>query len=63
MRVIVDLEKCVAAGNCVSAAPGVFDQEVDGMVVVLQEHPTEAERDAARKAAQICPAMAITIEE
>ncbi len=40
MRVIVDVEKCVASGNCVMADPDVFDQrEEDGIVILLNESP------------------------
>ena len=64
MRVIVDTEKCIASGNCVMNAPDVFDQrEEDGIVVLLSEHPTPEQADAARQAARVCPAMAILVEE
>jgi ferredoxin len=33
------------------------------MVVLLQENPPEEERQAVRMAAQICPALAITVED
>jgi len=32
MRVTVDQDRCIAAGQCVAAAPDVFDQrDEDGM--------------------------------
>jgi ferredoxin len=64
VRVVVDFEKCVGAGNCVAAAPAVFDQQDDdGLVLVLDETPPSAEHEAARRAGRLCPANAITIEE
>ena len=45
-------------------APKVFDQDQDdGMVIVLQEHPAPADQESARIAVRVCPASVITIEE
>ena len=64
MKVLVDQDRCVAAGNCVVGAPDVFDQrEEDGIVVLLQVEPPEDLYAAVREAAITCPALAITIEE
>ncbi|MCX4404668.1 ferredoxin [Streptomyces sp. NPDC059837] len=64
MKVVVDEEKCVAAGQCVAAAMDVFDQrEDDGIVVVLNENPPAELADEVRNAAAVCPALAIRIEE
>ncbi|MEU6539125.1 ferredoxin [Streptomyces sp. NPDC047000] len=64
MKVVVDEEKCVAAGQCVAAATDVFDQrEDDGIVVVLDENPPAELADGVRTAAAVCPALAIRIEE
>ena len=64
MKVAVDEEKCVAAGQCVSAAMDVFDQrDEDGVVVLLNENPPAELADDVRNAATVCPALAIRIEE
>jgi ferredoxin len=64
MRVIVDREKCVAAGQCVIEAEDVFDQsDEDGVVVLLQESPPADRLEAVRRAAELCPSMAITVTE
>ncbi|MEU6200737.1 ferredoxin [Streptomyces sp. NPDC047061] len=64
MKVIIDESKCVAAGQCVSAAMDVFDQrEEDGIVVVLNENPPAELADAVREAAAVCPALAIRIAD
>ncbi|MEK8170133.1 ferredoxin [Streptomyces sp. M19] len=64
MKVIIDQDKCVAAGQCVLAAPDVFDQrDEDGVVVLLQEHPAPELHDDVRQAAQLCPALAIEVDE
>ncbi|MEV4235335.1 MULTISPECIES: 4Fe-4S domain-containing protein [unclassified Nocardia] len=64
MKVVIDEDKCVAAGQCVAAAAEVFDQrDEDGIVVLLNEHPSAQQAEDVRQAAAICPAMAISIEE
>ncbi|MFI1357924.1 ferredoxin [Streptomyces sp. NPDC020898] len=64
MKVVVDEEKCVAAGQCVSAAMDVFDQrDEDGIVVLLNEYPPAELAADVRDAAAVCPALAIRIEE
>jgi ferredoxin len=64
MRVIVDLEKCIASGSCVTADPDVFDQrEEDGVVLLLNESPSPEHRDSVMNAARVCPAMAIAVED
>ncbi|WP_433710313.1 ferredoxin [Nocardia sp. CA-084685] len=64
MKVVIDEDKCVAAGQCVAAAAEVFDQrDEDGIVVLLNEHPSAEQAEDVRQAAAVCPAMAISIEE
>ncbi|MEW2402538.1 ferredoxin [Streptomyces sp. NPDC046862] len=60
MKVSVDADKCVAAGQCVLLAPDVFDQrEEDGIVVLLDETPGPESHEAVRESAMVCPAAAI----
>jgi ferredoxin len=62
MRVIVDRERCIAAGMCVLTAPEVFDQdEEDGRVVLLQSEPGAEHHDVVRQAERLCPSGAITV--
>lgn len=64
MRIVVDEEKCVAAGQCVNVAADVFDQrDEDGIVVLLDPSPPAGLADDVRQAAAVCPALAISIEE
>jgi ferredoxin len=64
MKVVVDQVKCVGSGQCVLAAPDVFDQrDEDGVAVLLQENPASELHDEVREAAQICPAVAIGLIE
>jgi ferredoxin len=61
-RVIADRDKCIASGACVLACPDVFEQDEDGIVVVLNELPPPRLRDAADAALRACPAAVIEIE-
>lgn len=64
VKVIIDEMKCVAAGQCVAAAPDVFDQrDEDGIVFLLAQNPPEDEAENVRQAAAVCPAMAIVVQE
>lgn len=64
MRITVDRDKCVSAGNCVAHAPTVFDQDDgDGSVVLLNADPSPDQFDDVRQAAAACPAMAIEVED
>lgn len=57
MRVEVDADICVGSGQCVMAAPEAFDQDDDGIVVVLEEAPRDVA--SARQAIRLCPARAL----
>ncbi len=64
MKVQVEQDRCIGAGNCVLTAPGVFDQrEEDGLVVLLQEYPPASESEAIDEAEILCPGRAITVSD
>jgi len=63
MRVEVDLVKCVGAGQCVALAPEVFDQQDDGIVLLLEEHPAPELHEQVHEAALVCPGVAIRLHE
>jgi ferredoxin len=63
MHVEVSVPKCVASGQCVVIAPEVFDQEDDGMVILLDDSPAPEHHDNVREAALVCPSAAITLRE
>jgi ferredoxin len=63
MRVIIEEDKCCGAGQCVMAAPTVFDQrEEDGIVILLDETPPDDKLDEVKQAIRLCPALAIKVE-
>ncbi|QNP74218.1 ferredoxin [Streptomyces roseirectus] len=64
MHIEFDEPKCVAAGQCVVAAPEVFDQrDEDGIAVLLTDTPDAPLHESVREAAALCPAAAIRLAE
>lgn len=64
MKVTIDQDKCVGAGQCVFAAPDVFDQrDEDGIVILLDENPPDELWEDTREAAHVCPALAIVVDD
>lgn len=61
MSVVVQTSACVGAGQCALVAPDVFDQDDDGIVLLLEAEPSGADLDAAGRAVRLCPARAITL--
>ncbi|MGP4017541.1 ferredoxin [Saccharopolyspora sp. 5N708] len=59
MRVSTERDRCVASGQCVMVAPMVFDQDDEGMVVLLNENPGEDAREVVEESVRLCPASAI----
>jgi ferredoxin len=62
MKVHVDMNLCQSHGECVFAAPEVFDLGDDD-VLVWKEDVDEQLRDKVQEAAELCPMMAIRIED
>ena len=63
MRVAGDRETCMGAGVCVMTADKTFDQDDDGIVVVLVDDIPEDEEEKAREAVKLCPSQALRISE
>ena len=61
MKVEADRDVCIQAGNCVMAADAVFDQDDDGIVVVLVDDIPDDEMDHVREAVKLCPSQALRI--
>ena len=63
MKVHADRDVCIQAGNCVMVADSVFDQDDDGIVMVLVDDIPDDEQDKAREAVKLCPSQALTITQ
>ncbi|MEA2493341.1 MAG: ferredoxin [Thermoleophilaceae bacterium] len=55
----IDRELCYGFGDCVDAAPAVFELDDDEKAIVID--PNGADRDDLVEAAANCPVNAITI--
>lgn len=61
MRIVVDRDVCIGAGQCVLAAPEVFDQDSgDGRVILITPDPENTDREKLLSAIHICPSGALT---
>lgn len=58
LRIAVDKDVCIGAGQCALAAPRVFTQDEDGLSEVL---PDAEPGPMVREAARACPVRAITL--
>ncbi|MFF4273709.1 ferredoxin [Streptomyces sp. NPDC001536] len=61
MKVELEADKCVASGQCVLAAMDVFDQDDDGIAILLAEEVGDALVDDVKEAVAVCPAAAIRL--
>lgn len=66
MKVHADRDVCIQAGNYVMVADTLFDQDDDGIVVVLVDPDSQVpadQEDKAREAVKLCPSQALKIIE
>tara|TARA_A100001037_G_scaffold292252_1_gene307304 strand:- start:8939 stop:9133 length:195 start_codon:yes stop_codon:yes gene_type:complete len=64
MKVKIDLEKCYKAGECYYNHPELFKMGEDGFPVVLHEEISdESLIKHANEAIEVCPAVAISLED
>ena len=62
IKVIVDMNLCQSHGECVVVAPDVFELGDDD-VLHWTEDVEEARRAEMEEAVEVCPMMAIRIED
>lgn len=62
MRIVVDLVRCQTYGQCVFAAPTVFELPGEQKEILEYEYaPDESLREQVERAAAACPVQAISI--
>ena len=61
MKVVVDLNRCQGYGQCVYAAPDVF-QLKGSEILAYDPAPSDQWRDEVERAIQACPVRAISAE-
>jgi ferredoxin len=62
MHILVDWDLCESHGQCEFAAPDVFTIDDDGELQVLDENPSEAQRDGVEQAVRRCPTRALALQ-
>ena len=60
MRIRIDREKCISAGNCVVTAPTVFILDDEEKATLID--PDTVDEDTLWLAAELCPTEAIVLE-
>ncbi|GLU50195.1 ferredoxin [Nocardiopsis ansamitocini] len=60
-RLRADRARCTGAGQCARTAPTLFDQDDDGLAVLLIPNPPVEALSQARLAADLCPSGAIAL--
>ena len=59
MKITANRDVCIGAGMCVMNAPEVFDQDDDGVVVLLTAEVPEEHEAATARAVASCPSGAL----
>jgi ferredoxin len=59
LEIDIDRDACMGSGNCVYAAPGVFELDDDSIARVVD--PEASPDEAILTAARQCPTHAITL--
>jgi ferredoxin len=62
-RMVIDTELCSAHGRCYSLAPHAFEPDESGFGRVTVESLAASERAQMERVVQLCPELAIRIEE
>ena len=62
-KIILDSEICVGSGNCVLTDPDVFDQDDDGIVVLLDPDPSADHDQDVQIAVRRCPSGALRLAQ
>ncbi|WP_316741745.1 ferredoxin [Streptomyces sp. MK7] len=63
MRIDIDRDCCIGAGQCALAAPNVFTQDDEGFSTLLPGKEDGGGDPMVREAARACPVGAITVTE
>lgn len=63
MKVKIDYEKCYKSGECYYNHPELFRMGDEGFPVVLVDEIDGELQRHAREAMEVCPAVAISVED
>ena len=63
MKIKVDRDLCESNQLCVSACPEVFQMNEDDELVLIIENPDESLRNDVIAAINLCPRLALSLED
>ncbi|WP_037820407.1 ferredoxin [Amycolatopsis sp. VC5-11] len=63
MKIVADHGKCEGLGMCEAMADQFFEVGDDGVVQVLDETPSEADRHFVDAAVRACPVAALRLQD
>jgi ferredoxin len=63
MKVKVDFEKCLKSGECYYNHPELFRMGDEGFPIVLVDELDDNMQRHAAQAKEVCPAVAISLED
>lgn len=61
MKIQIDTKLCNGYGNCIMAAPEIFDLDPSTNIVEMIRSPHEADRDSLIEAIADCPVRALVL--
>jgi ferredoxin len=63
LRVSVDSALCRGHGRCYSICPEIYGEDDEGYCVIADANVPEPLHESARRGADNCPELAITVED
>ncbi|MFB7508772.1 ferredoxin [Streptomyces broussonetiae] len=63
IKVNIDTDVCIGAGQCALTAPNVFTQDDDGFSALLPGQENGTDDAMTKEAARACPVGAIKVSE
>jgi ferredoxin len=63
LRIVADVTSCCGYGACAQVCPEIYALGQGGLVALKTDVVPEGLEDKAIEGAEVCPQMAITIEE
>jgi ferredoxin len=62
MRIMIDRDRCEGHGQCVAAAPDLFDLDDEGIAILQTSEPIAGDlAEQATAAAEVCPVVALSL--
>lgn len=63
MRITIDKDNCIGAGQCALTAPSVFTQDDDGFSALLPGREDGGGDPLVNEAVRACPVGALAVED